>query len=310
MKVLFTGLGSIARRHIKNLRELCQDSVHITVLRSGRGAEPDRETAGWIDRIVYRSVELERRYDAVFITNPTAMHYDTLLAYQDKSDCFFIEKPVFATGEEDISPFLWPEKVYYVACPLRYTNVIRYLKEQIDFSQIYAMRCISSSYLPNWRPGTDYRDTYSAHRSMGGGVSVDLVHEWDYICYLAGVPREVKSLIKKKSRLEIDADDIAVYIADYADKVVELHLDYFGRETIRKMELFGEEDTIYADLHHQKIEWAGQGRVLDLSQQRDEYQKRELEHFLQIAAGTCACDHDIRKACEVLRITRGKNVCL
>ncbi len=310
MKVLFIGLGSIARRHIRNLRALCQNNVHITVLRSGNGAEPDRETAGRIDRTVYHSCELSGRYDAVFITNPTALHYDTLLACQDKSDCFFIEKPVFATGEEDISPFLLPKKAYYVACPLRYTNVIRYLKEQIDFSKIYAMRCISSSYLPDWRPGTDYRNTYSAHRSMGGGVSVDLVHEWDYIYYLAGAPREVKSLIEKKSRLEIDADDIAVYIADYPDKVVELHLDYFGRETVRKIELFGEEDTIYADLHHQKIEWARRGKVIDLSQQRDEFQKRELEHFLQIAAGTCACDHGIGEACEVLRITRGKNVCL
>ena len=36
MKFLFIGLGSIAGRHITNLKEICPDS-HITVLRSGIG---------------------------------------------------------------------------------------------------------------------------------------------------------------------------------------------------------------------------------------------------------------------------------
>ena len=39
MKVLFTGLGSIARRHVRNLRSLRGNAVHITVLRSAQGQE-------------------------------------------------------------------------------------------------------------------------------------------------------------------------------------------------------------------------------------------------------------------------------
>lgn len=304
MKFLFIGLGSIAKRHISNLKEICPNSS-ITVLRSGRGNMAYKDIGEIIDQIVFHAGELEAWYDAIFITNPTSMHYDTLCRYQDKSNCFFIEKPAFQLGTENIQEFLESGKTYYVACPLRYTNVIQYVKNNIDLSEIYSIRCISSSYLPDWRPGIDYRDTYSAHKELGGGVSIDLVHEWDYIYYLTGAPKEVKCFIGRKSDLEIDSDDIAVYIAEYEDKIVELHLDYFGRETIRKIEFFGNEDTIIADLTGQQIEWIKQRKKIEFKQERNEFQKRELEHFLDIMNNKCGNDNDLMKACEVLRVARG-----
>ena len=167
------------------------------------------------------------------------------------------------------------------------------------------MRAISSSYLPDWRPGTDYRDTYSAHKEMGGGVSIDLIHEWDYISYLVGFPQSVKSIVKRQSKLEIDSDDIAVYIADYKDKVVEVHLDYFGRKAVRRLELFAEDDTIIADLIDQKIEWLYSGKEISLAEDRDSYQKKELQHFLNIMPGRVSSGSNIEEACRVLRIARG-----
>ena len=46
----------------------------------------------------------------------------------------------------------------------------------------------------------------------------------------------------KKSTLEIDSDDYAIYIAEYADKILELHLEYFGHSIIREITLFTEQD--------------------------------------------------------------------
>ncbi len=305
VNVCFVGLGSIAGRHIHNLKELLGEDVEIDAVRSGRGKKLSPELEENLSGIYYSPGEAKDRYDAVFITNPTGMHYDTLQSFLPKSDCFFIEKPVFQSGTEDLTPFRKENKIYYVACPLRYTNVIQYLKKNIDFSEVYSMRCISSSYLPDWRPGTDYRKTYSAHKAMGGGVSIDLIHEWDYIHYLTGSPEKVKSLILRKSDLEIDSDDLAIYIAEYADKAVELHLDYLGRKPIRKLELFMREDTICADLISQKIEWLCEGKVLDLAQERNDFQKKELMHFLDIISGRAECDNGLEEACSILRITKG-----
>jgi predicted dehydrogenase len=305
MNFCFIGLGSIATRHINNLKTILGNDASIDVLRSGNGKELSDELNAKIEKVCYSVSELEEHYDALFITNPTSKHYDTLKEHLNRSDFFFVEKPVFERGDEDISTFVDSGKVIYIACPLRYTNVIQYLKQNVDFSKVYSMRCISSSYLPDWRPGTDYRNTYSAHKELGGGVSIDLIHEWDYIHYLIGSPVEVKSIIKRKSDLEIDSDDIAVYIAEYNDKIVELHLDYFGRKTIRRIELFCKDDTITADLVNQKIVFNKTEKVIDLSQERNEFQIRELEHFLDIVSGKTICDNDLQEATSILRITRG-----
>ena len=305
MQFLFIGLGSIAMRHIRNLRDMTGDSITITVLRSGKGRIDIPDQDKLIDFICYDMEYLGKWYDAIFITNPTALHYRTLCEFKEMSNCFFIEKPVFETGKEDITDFLGDGKQYYVACPLRYTYLIQYLKQRIDFSKIYSVRCISSSYLPEWRPDTDYRKSYSAKKELGGGVSIDLIHEWDYIYYLLGRPESVKSIVEKKSRLEIDSDDIAVYIAEYTDKIVEIHLDYFGREPVRKVELFGENDTLVADLVSNQITWLKKKERISFVQERDDYQKKELQHFLDVLAGTAESGNGLEEAGEVLRIAKG-----
>lgn len=306
MRVLFIGLGSIAKRHISNLKEMFGREISITVLRSGNNLVLEDAIIFLIAHICYDSSELEQEYDAVFVTNPTSQHYNTLLKYKRLSNCFFVEKPVFLTGKEELKLFKDDRKVYYVACPIRYTNVIQYIKKNIDFSYVYSMRCISSSYLPDWRTGIDYRQSYSASKALGGGVSIDLIHEWDYIDYLIGEPLDVKYIATKKSDLEIDSDDIAVYIAEYEDKVVEIHLDYFGRVPIRRIELFTHDDTIVVDLINQKIEWLRQKKIINLFQDRDEYQRRELTHFFDIVKGKCDNDNTLEKACKILQRARGE----
>lgn len=306
-KVCFIGLGSIAVRHIRNLKDIYEESISIDVLRSGNGKELTDDLQNMIQKVYFDYSSLPMDYDVIFITNPTKLHYETLLKVQRHAKHFFVEKPVFETGKEDITSLqLKKDGVYYVACPLRYTNVIQYLKENIDFSKVYSIRCISSSYLPEWRPGTDYRKTYSAKKELGGGVSIDLIHEWDYICYLIGQPLKVLSLIGKKSNLEIDSNDLAVYIAEYPDKFVELHLDYLGRKSIRKIELFTEEDSIEADLIEQKIIFRKENCIIDLNEDRDSFQKKELLHFFDIVEGKCANDNTIERACKTLSITRGE----
>lgn len=306
MRVCFMGLGSIAARHIRNLRDLYGADMEIDVARSGNGGPIDESLGKLITHVYQKGGAIPRDYDVIFITNPTKLHYSALEETLDHGRHFFIEKPVFETGEEDIERLrLREDSVYYVACPLRYTNVIQYLKEKIDFSWIYSMRCISSSYLPQWRPGMDYRNTYSAKRALGGGVAIDLIHEWDYICYLIGTPMRVRSFMGKKSDLEIDSDDIAIYIAEYQDKMVEVHLDYFGRVPVRKIELYGRDEVIEADLLEQRISYKTTSECVELYEDRDSYQKKELIHFFRIINGEIPNDNTIQDGCRTLRIARG-----
>ena len=141
---------------------------------------------------------------------------------------------------------------------------------------------ICSTYLPDWRPNQDYRQTYSAHSELGGGVEIDLIHEWDYIYYLFGQPSEVSSYFGKVSNLEIDSNDLAIYIAKYQDKMVSVHLDYFGQSNKREIELYFDDEVIVGDLINSKLIFLKEKRTLELSQQRNDFQILELEHFFNM----------------------------
>ena len=308
MKVCFVGIGSIAKRHIRNLGEICNEKgIKLQIDAYRRSSSAGDCKLQQISEVYTSFEELPEDYDVIFLTNPTEYHADMLLRLHNHAKHFFIEKPVTSLNTvrklNDIP--IRDDSVYYVACPLRYTNVIQYLKQNINIENVNSIRCISSSYLPDWRPGQDYRETYSAHKNMGGGVSIDLIHEWDYITYLFGIPSDVKSFSGKVSKLEIDSDDYAIYIATYENMIAELHLDYFGRQSIRRIEIYTDEDTVGGDLINGTITYLKSGKIIDLPADRDIYQKRELEHFLNLISTNEKCCNDISNAVKILKLTQG-----
>lgn len=313
LKVLFVGVGSIARRHILNLAALCRErniELSLDAVRSGQGQPLPENVAALVGTVYHSGAEVPSRYDAAFITNPTACHLQALRDYGGKAEHFFIEKPLIDSRQlsewQEQPPRL--EGIAYVACPLRYTGVIRYLKQHLAPEKVHAVRAVSSSYLPDWRPGQDYRETYSAHKELGGGVSIDLIHEWDYLCYLFGAPDRVQSFIGQVSRLELDSDDLAVYLGRYPDKIVELHLDYFGRVTRRQVEIYAEDDTIIGDLVAGEVRYLREGRTVELHEARDAYQKRELEYFLDLLAGSGQEYNNPEMAIKTLKLAMGEAV--
>ncbi len=305
LKVCFIGIGSIAKRHIRNLRGICEDSgIALTIDAFRRNSE----RVDGVERIYINEADLPFDYDAIFITNPTDQHLETLKTFHDHGKHFFIEKPVVSSIQinEAKQFILRPDSVYYVAAPLRYNAVIQWIKNNVDPCDVISVRSISSSYLPDWRPGQDYRETYSAHKDMGGGVSIDLIHEWDYLTYLFGWPERVSSMIGRISDLEIDSDDYAIYIAEFANMIAELHLDYFGRKTIREIELFTKEDTIIGDIVNNRVILMNSGKTIDFHEQRDDYQKRELNHFLNMISDKIETEDGFHHGLEVLELTQGR----
>ena len=310
-KIAFVGLGSIATRHLKNVAAFLSnrgDAYSIDLYRSQMRPLPE-ELQSLVSKVYLYSDEIpaDRQYDVVFVTNPTSMHYETLEKFCKNTRSFFIEKPVFDSTSVDESIF---EKLSgimcYVACPLRYNAVLQYVKKNVDLDRVYSARAISSSYLPDWRPGQDYRKTYSAHKDMGGGVSIDLIHEWDYLFWLFGMPTECNQMISKVSNLEIDSDDLAIYIGRNEKTIFELHLDYFGRQTIRTLDLFTEDDTIHCDLISGTVSYLKEGKTVKLESERNAFQMKEIEHFFEIINNKTDNDSTPEHAYRVLKIAKGE----
>lgn len=305
-KIAFCGLGSIGTRHLRNVVRYLQEngcSFQIDAIRSGKGAVPEEDILGYLSHEYSCEDEIPTDYDIIFITNPTSMHGEYIRRYGSCTRSMFIEKPLVDEPDFDFAGL--PENlICYVACPLRYTRPLQYVKEHVDCAQAYSVRAICSTYLPHWHPGEDYRKSYSAHTALGGGVAIDLIHEWDYLIWLFGSPDRVTGIKRKVSELEIDSEDIAVYIGYTDERVYELHLDYFGKEEKRSLEIYLPTETITVDLRGGKIRFSD-GRQMDLQEERDLYQLREIAHFFDIIRGVCENDNGIDTAMGTLKIAGG-----
>lgn len=309
-KIGIIGFGSIGERHLNNIiYVLSQRGIkwQIDLIRSGKGKQLDIAISKGVQNIYSYADRIPGDYDVLFVTNPTNLHYDTILRFLPNTQHMFIEKPIFDKTDVPIDLLdLKEDSIYYVACPLRYTNVIQFIKNEVDLQQIYCVRAISSSYLPEWRAGVDYRKTYSAHKDQGGGVTLDLIHEWDYLYHLFGPPKHTYNIKGKYSTLEIDSDDLSVYIAEYEHMLAEIHLDYFGRKSIREIQLFSREETIVGDLINSEIRYLKSNETITFAEQRDDYHRKEIAYFFDIIEGKAKNHNDISTALNVLRIAKGE----
>lgn len=307
MKICMIGLGSIGKRHLKNIVKVLNEKkeiFEIDALRNGNNKLPS-EIAEMIHQEYYSYNDLPDDYDVVFITNPTVFHFDTLLKIVKKTKHIFMEKPIFNHTDYKIDDIeLRPAGVYYVACPLRHKEIIKYIKKQISAGEhIISARAISSSYLPNWRKGVDYRNVYSARKELGGGVAIDLIHEWDYLTYLFGMPETIYQISGKYSDLEINSEDIAVYIAKYADKVMEIHLDYIGQKLERRLELLTNDTRYDVDLTQNKIEiYHNYEKKEEISFPEEDFYMNEMKYFFECIDGKKKNINTFANAIEVMKL--------
>lgn len=76
LNVCFVGVGSIAKRHIRNLKEVCKErqiELHIDAIRRINRLENDDNNLG-LEEVFSHFSEVKKVYDVIFITNPTEMH--------------------------------------------------------------------------------------------------------------------------------------------------------------------------------------------------------------------------------------------
>ena len=283
MKICFCGLGSIGRRHLRNLCRVAAEQNLTLELHALRKTEKmlEDDISALLTRQITDESGLDSDYDIAFVTNPTALHFDTIRLMSGRAKQFFIEKPIFdglAHSTQELG--LNAAGVHYVAGPMRYSDVVQRLAGLAGEETVFSARAICSSYLPDWRPGVDYRRVYSTQKALGGGVDLDLIHEWDYLVKLFGFPQRVYSISGKYSHLEIDSADLAVYIAEYTDKAVELHLDYFGRVPKREIELFTRNGTITGDFIANTISFTDGRAPLYFTQSDDDLFLAEMRFFM------------------------------
>lgn len=239
------GYGSIARRHIENLRALAAVR-EILVYRPRAAAEGVRFVATVAEGIAAKP-------DLAVVASPSASHIESLLPLLEAGIPCYVEKPpVTNAADSQRLRALKSLPVTLTGCNLRFLPSLRRMRDALHRGSIgrpVRATLQAGQWLPDWRPGRDYRATYSAHAN-GGGVIFDLIHELDAARWLFGEFDDVRAISGKLSRLEIHAEDSACILLGKrgAGPIVSIGLDYVARPRIRRYEVFGDEGTLTWDL--------------------------------------------------------------
>lgn len=226
MNILIIGFGSIGKRHQKVLNTLYPEA-RIDVVSAH--ASPAKAFYKDISEVA----ELDS-YDYFIIASQTVDHFKQLSALDASvyGKPILVEKPLFS----ELRKFDSDRNRIYVGYNLRYHPLISVLRTLCSSHKFITVNIIVGHYLPDWRSGDDYRNSYSSSRKRGGGVLLDLSHEIDYVQWLFGSIKTVKAIGGKISPLEIDTEDFVAFIGE-TDRGVRftISLDYISRIPIRQI---------------------------------------------------------------------------
>ena len=252
MKFLIAGLGSIGRRHFRNLSAL--EEKDIVLLRTRKATLPDDELAGYPVEIDLTEALKKHKPDAIVVANPTSMHLDIAIPAAQAGCHILLEKPVShslerldvlqKTAEKSGSKIL-------VGFQFRYHPTLNKARELIQsdaLGKILTVHAHWGEYLPQWHPWEDYHQSYAARANLGGGVIVTLTHPLDYLRYLLGNVEALWSFNGLISPLEIDVEDAAEIGLKFRNGAVGgVHVNYFQRPPVHRLEIVGTNGTLRWD---------------------------------------------------------------
>jgi predicted dehydrogenase len=263
------GLGGIGQRHTRNLRNLLGNSVEIIAYRvrqlthvvtPAMSADRERNVEDVYNIRSFHSLEeaLAEKPDIAYICNPSSLHVAVTRACLLAGCDIFLEKPI-ADSIDGTSELVELARIHkrvamvgyqlrFHPCVVRLTEIVR----SGVLGNLLGVRTTIGEYLPNWHPYEDYRIMYAARATLGGGVVLSQIHEFDYLYSLFGMPSRIYALGGHWSDLEIDVEDTASILmeAPLGSRLlpIQLHQDFLQSPASRQCEVIGDKGRAVMDL--------------------------------------------------------------
>jgi predicted dehydrogenase len=250
MKFIISGLGSIGRRHFRNLLALGERDILLH--RTHRATLPDDELAGFPVETELAAA-LATKPDALIVANPTALHLDIAIPAAKAGCHILMEKPISYSMERVGGLAAALQRgggQCLVGFQFRFHPGLRQVKGWLQAGMIgtpLSARAHWGEYLPDWHPWEDYTQGYAARPELGGGVVLTLSHPLDYLRWLLG---EVDNLwaFTSNQGLDMPVEDTAEIGLHFTSGCLgSLHLDYNQRPPSHTLEISGTQGRILWD---------------------------------------------------------------
>lgn len=247
------GLGSIAQRHLRNLRLTFPDAQILALSSSGRVPTGAIEN---VDEIVLSLQSIiSKKPFFVIVASPATFHATHSIPLIEAGIPVLIEKPVTATVT-DANDILVAQKVnnglVAVGYCLRYlpsTIKMKYLLDSGIIGIVHNAWVNIGQFLPDWRTDKNFRKSVSANIELGGGALLELSHELDYLQWLLGNLSLEYAQLRKSSELALEVEEIAdmILVSD-SGCVCNIHLDFIQKQAQRSCSFVGSTGRLDWDL--------------------------------------------------------------
>ena len=257
-RVAVVGLGNIAARHRRNLKQLFPNALLYAMSASGRVPKQAVSNADHlIDSI---DVLIKEQVQLAIVASPASFHAAHAIPLIEAGIAVLIEKPVTATLDElkalQEAAARYPTPVAVGYC-LRYLSSAIEMKKYLStgmLGNVYHAHVEIGQYLPDWRPSIDYRESVSARLALGGGALLELSHEFDYTQWLLGELTLQHAILRQSEELGLEVEDSAdMLLSTEQNAVVHLHLDFLQRRAYRQCRFVGSQGALEWDLISNEI---------------------------------------------------------
>ena len=295
-RIVIAGLGSIGRRHIRLLRTQFPQAKIMTLRHGGSNdkiPEADLCTTSLDEAVSFAP-------DIAIISTPAPHHALPAIALANAGVHLLIEKPM-ATTVDAANAMAKAAREANVRVQIGYN--LRFLKSLSVFREaihagkvgrVSSVRAEVGQYLPDWRPGTDWRNAVSARPDLGGGVLLELSHELDYLRWIFGEVFAVQGWLGRIGPFDLEVEDTVHALLHFGagvpagnvgvPAVANLTLDFIRRDTVRRCVAVGDDATLEWDGIASRVRLFGPDgatQVLyDQKPDRHSIYSRQLEAFV------------------------------
>ena len=311
---MIAGLGSIGRRHLRNLAALGEQD--ILLYRTYRSTLPEEELSGFPVETDLEAA-LDWGPDAVIVSNPTACHLQVAIPAARAGCHLLLEKPVSHTMENVDALVKAVERgggQVLVGYQFRFHPGLIRAAEMLQEGGVgrpLSARAVYAEFLPGMHPWEDYSASYSARSELGGGVILTLCHPIDTLCWLLGDVQDLWAFAGQLNDFDLDVEDTAEIGLRFASGVLgSIHLDYNRQPPDHHLEIIGTGGTLRWEgasgaLHVYRAspgEWAVY--PLPAGFDRNAMFLEEMKHFLAVVRG------EERPVCSLADGIRALNITL
>lgn len=312
MRVAVIGCGSIGRRHARNVQCLADAQVGCYDTAIDTATAVAAEVGG----VAHAQLEdvWSWRPHVVIVAAPSDLHIALASEAIEHGCDVFVEKPLSHSldGVDTLcAAAAEAGAVTMVGCNMRFhpgPAAVKRLLDADEVGSVLSSRLQTGSYLPRWRPGSDYRQSYSASPEAGGAV-LDCIHEIDLALWYHGPARLLAAAVRPASSLGLGTDGLAELLLEHDSGVLSsVHLNFVQRDYRRGCQIIGDRGTIYWDLVEGAVRVFGEDGVERMRATQPEswdvndMYVDELHHFLDCVRARTPTANPLAEGAAALRI--------